>query len=136
MQKNPEAGAIAIELQDRKYGVRAVVVPDATLLQNASFMIAVNAQMPSKVLHSRFPAQVKLGPVERLRDLVNLALLDIALRALSVAPRQIPYHAGFTYFEMDRGGDLWRALEQSGGMVMHIAGDFPGLELECWAIRP
>lgn len=37
---------------------------------------------------------------------------------------------------MDYGGDLWRALEQSGGMAMHIAGDLLGLDLECWAIRP
>ena len=43
-----------------------------------------------EVLRSRFPAQIKLGPAERLRDLVNLALLGIALRVLPAAPRQIP----------------------------------------------
>ena len=58
------------------------------------------------------------------------------LRALPVAPRQIPYHAGYTYFELDtRNNDLWRQLDQSGGLAMHIAGEFPGLELAFWAIR-
>jgi type VI secretion system protein ImpJ len=31
---------------------------------------------------------------------------------------------------------MWKQLETSGGLAMHIAGDFPGLELEFWAIRP
>jgi type VI secretion system protein ImpJ len=31
---------------------------------------------------------------------------------------------------------MWRQLESSGGLAMHIAGDFPGLELEFWSIRP
>jgi type VI secretion system protein ImpJ len=52
-----------------------------------------------------------------------------------VAPRQIPYHAGFLYFELDRSGDLWKVTEQSRALAMHIAGEFPGLELEFWAVR-
>ena len=79
--------------------------------------------------------QIKIGPVERIRDLVNLNLPGIALRSLPVAPRQIPYHAGFLYFELDRAGDLWKVTEQSRALAMHIAGEFPGLELEFWAVR-
>ena len=55
--------------------------------------------------------------------------------ALPVAPRQIPFHAGFSYFELDRGGELWKELEQTGNLAMYIAGEFPALELEFWAIR-
>ena len=36
---------------------------------------------------------------------------------------------------LERGGELWKQLERSGGLAMHIAGDFPGLEIEFWAIR-
>jgi type VI secretion system protein ImpJ len=87
-------------------------------------------------LRARFPTQVKIGTVERIRDLVNLQLPGVAMRPLAVAPRQIPYHAGFTYFELEtRGSDMWKQLEASGGMAMHVAGDFPGLEIEFWAIR-
>lgn len=130
-----ETTAIPIELQERKYGVRVAVIPDQELIRTASFVLAVNAQIPAEQLRARFPSQVKLGPVEKLRDLVNLQLSGIALKALPVAPRQIPFHAGFNYFEMDRGGEMWKQLEKSGGLAMHIAGEFPGLEMECWAIR-
>jgi type VI secretion system protein ImpJ len=130
-----EQSAIPIELHDRKYGVRVAVIPDKGLLSSASFVLAVNAQVPSETLRQRFPGQLKVGPVEKIRDLVNLQLPGIGLRALPVAPRQIPYHAGFNYFELDTRHELWELLRNSGGLAMHLAGEFPGLELEFWAVR-
>jgi type VI secretion system protein ImpJ len=127
--------AVSIDLQDRKFGVRVAIIADQDLLKSASFVLAVNAQLSPDVLRTRFPSQVKIGPVERIRDLVNLQLPGIPLRAMPVAPRQIPFHAGFNYFELERGGELWGQLERSGGMAMHIAGEFPGLELEFWGIK-
>ncbi|MCE2908699.1 MAG: type VI secretion system baseplate subunit TssK [Betaproteobacteria bacterium] len=131
-----EQTAIPIDLQERKYGIRVAIISDVELLRNAMFVLAVNAQMPGEALRARFPTQVKIGPAERIRDLVNLQLPGVTLRALPVAPRQIPYHAGFTYFELEtRGNELWKQLETSGGLAMAIAGEFPGLALEFWAIR-
>lgn len=131
----PQRNAVQIALTDRSHGVRTGVFPDAELTRNANFVLAVNAQMPAEQLRTRFPAQSKLGPPEKLRELVNLHLPGVALRSLPAAPRQLPFHAGFHYFELDRGGDLWKQLERSGGLAMHVAGDFPALELELWAIR-
>ncbi len=106
------------------------------LHRTAVFVLAFNAQMPGEALRLRFPTQVKIGPAEKIRDLVNFQLQGVVLRPLPVAPRQIPFHAGFTYFELEtRGNDLWKQLETSGGLAMHIAGDFPGLAIEFWAIR-
>jgi type VI secretion system protein ImpJ len=130
-----EQNAIPIELSDRRYGIKVAVIPDLELLKSANFVFAANAQLPQEILRSRFPTQVKVGPVERIRDLVNLQLPGIALQPLPVAPRQIPFHAGCHYFELERSGDLWKQLERSGGMALHIGGEFPGLELELWAIR-
>ena len=131
-----EQTAIPIELQERKYGIRVGLIPDVELQRNAQFVMSASAQMPGEALRTRFPAQVKIGPAERIRDLVTLQLPGVPLRPLPVAPRQIPYHAGFSYFELDtRNNDLWRQLESSRGLAVHIAGDFPALELELWAIR-
>jgi type VI secretion system protein ImpJ len=131
-----EQSAIRIELHDRKHGVRVAVISDVELQRNATFVLAVTSTMPSEALRSRFPTQVKIGPVERIRDLVNLQLPGVTLLPLPVAPRQIPFHTGASYFELEtRNSDLWRQLEQSGGVAMHIAGEFPGLDLAFWAIR-
>ena len=79
-------------------------------------------------LRVHFPTQVKIGPPERIRDLVVSHLPGIQTAPLPVAPRQIPYHAGYSYFELDRKSDFWKALESSRVIAMHVAGDFPRSE--------
>ncbi|MEZ5666437.1 MAG: type VI secretion system baseplate subunit TssK [Alphaproteobacteria bacterium] len=130
-----EQTAIPIPLQERKYGIRVGQIADRSLLTSASFVLAVRADAPSQDIRRHFPAQVKIGPVEQIRNLVNAALPGITVRPLPVAPRQIPFSAGVTYFELDRTGQFWKQLGQSGGLAIHLAGDFPKAELELWAIR-
>jgi len=130
-----EQNAIQIELQERQYGVRVALIPSTELLTTCDFVLAVHAQTTVEFLRTHFPTQTKLGPVEKIRDLVNLHLPGVILRSLSVAPREIPYHAGYSYFEVDTTHDLWRQLNSSGGLAMHVSGEFPELQLEFWAIR-
>lgn len=130
-----EQNAVQIPLQDHKQGRYVGIIADRGLLRQAGFVLAVGAQMPGEAVRTRFPTQAKLGPVEKIRELVNLQLPGIALRPLPVAPRQIPFHAGFTYFELDNTGDLWKQLDTSGGLGMYVTGEFPGLEVALWAIR-
>jgi type VI secretion system protein ImpJ len=130
-----EQNAIAIPLAQKKFGISVGTVNDRTLFDSAVFVLAARADLPAEELRRRFPQQLKIGPVEKIRDLVNLQLPGIAIQAMPVAPRQIPYHAGFTYFELDRTHELWRALKSSGGIAIHQSGEFPGLALEFWAIR-
>lgn len=130
-----EQSAIALDLEERRHGVRVAVVHDPDLYTAANFVLAVQAQVPAEALRLRLPTQMKVGPIDKIRDLVNLHLPGIALNWQPVAPRQIPYHAGFHYFELDRSSELWAQLARSGGVALHLAGEFPGLQLEFWAIR-
>lgn len=130
-----EQTAISLNLVEKKYGIRVSEIPDKTLFSTAIFVLAVRSNIPENILRSNFPGQVKIGPVERIRQLVNAAIPGIALKALPVAPRQIPYHSGYTYFELEKNSELWKELPQSGGLALHVGGDFPGMELEFWAIR-
>lgn len=130
-----EQTAIPLELAERKYGIRVSAISDRSLISGSVFVLAVKAEIPDEELRVRFPAQIKIGPVEKIRQLVNAQLPGIGLRALPVAPRQIPYHAGYTYFELDSKSDFWRDMQQSGGFALHVGGEFPGLELEFWAVR-
>ncbi len=130
-----EQNAVPIELQDRKFGVKVAIIPDLDLLKSATFVFAVNAQLPPDALRTRFTTQATVAPAERIGALVNSHLPGIPMRPLPIAPRQIPYHAGSNYFELERGGELWKQLERTGGIAIHIAGEFPGLEMEFWAIR-
>jgi type VI secretion system protein ImpJ len=128
-------GAIALPIAQKKFGISVATVSDRTLFDSAVFVLAARADLPMEEFRRRFPQQLKIGPVEKIRDLVNLQLPGIPIEAMAVAPRQIPYHAGFAYFELDRTTDMWRALKSSGGIAMHQSGDFAGLAMEFWAIR-
>ncbi len=130
-----EQTAVRIALQERRHGVRVGPILDRTLITEASFILAVQADMPTETLRRLFPGTVKVGAVEHIRELVNVALPGIALRALPVAPRQMPFIAGASYFELDRQSPHWQQMQASGGFALHVSGDFPGLTLDLWAVR-
>jgi type VI secretion system protein ImpJ len=130
-----ETSAVSLEMVERKYGIFVSPITDRSLIKKAIFVLAVKAQMKPDQIRSRFPSQAKIAPVEKIRDLVNAQLPGIGLQVLPVAPRQIPYHAGYTYFQLDTSSDFWPDLRKSSGFALHIGADFPGMELEFWAIR-
>jgi len=130
-----ETSAIAIPLREARHGVRVGPITDRSILRAANFVMTVQCDMPAETLRRGFPAQVKIGAVEQIRELVNAALPGIAVRPLPVAPRQLPFYAGATYFELDRASPHWTHMQNSGGFAIHVAGDIPNLRLELWAIR-
>lgn len=130
-----EQTAIPIKLEERKYGISVGVIADRKLLGNAGFVLAVDADIPAEDVRRHFAGQAKIGPVEEIRQLVNSALPGITLRPMPVAPRQIPYHAGVVYFEMDAASPYWSKMTTSGGIAVHVSGQYPGLKMELWAIR-
>lgn len=130
-----ESRAIPIPLEEHKNQVRTGLIHDRQLLKTADFVLAINAQIPTDTLRQFFPQQTTIATVEKLRDLVMAQVRGIRLVALPVAPRQIPFHKGMIYFGLDKNHALWQELEKSGTIAMHFSGEYPGLELEFWAIR-
>ena len=130
-----EPRAVEIALKGPKFGMYAAKRPDVHLLESAVFVLAASADMPAENLRRDFPRQIIIGPVEEIRQYVSSMTPGLAIRPLAVAPRQIPYHAGFTYFELDKHGELWKKMAASGGFAIHIGGNYPGLKLEFWAIK-
>ena len=63
---DPAAGA--------PFGIRVGPIADRSLLSNATWVLAVKAQMPAEALRRGFPNLVKIGPVEQIRELINVAL--------------------------------------------------------------
>lgn len=130
-----ERNAISLPLQDRGYGIRLSTVADRTLFQDCRFVLIAVASMPTETLRGQFPISMKIGSVEQIRDLVNLQLPGIPLRALPVVPRELPFLQNAVYFELDQGVELWRNLTRSAAIAFHVSGDYPDLHLEFWAIR-
>ena len=60
-------------------------------------------------------------------------MFNLASQALQ--EEQIPFHSGFSYFELNKRGEMWKKMSKSAGLGLHPGGTYPGLELELWAIR-
>lgn len=130
-----EQNAVQIPLTKHSASVYYSGRPDGKLLDHAIYILAASAQVSSEMIRTHFPPQVKIGPVEEITQLVTAALPGISIHPLPVAPRQLPYHAGYSYFELDKQSPFWKKMAESGGFAFHIGGNFPGLELEFWAIK-
>ena len=130
-----EQKAIGIDIEEHKYGIWVAVLNDKSLLDSSTFVLAVKADVATEKIRSKFPNQSTISSVERIRELVNAHVPGIDLTALAVAPRQIPYHSGFSYFEMNSKHEFWEQLSSSGGLAVHVGTKLENLELELWAIR-
>ncbi|WP_099350139.1 type VI secretion system baseplate subunit TssK [Erwinia amylovora] len=130
-----EENALQLPLTERSHGLNVATVPESSMVREFGFVLAVRANVPADAIQTHFPAQMKVAPVTKIRDLVQLQLPGIMLRAMPAAPPQIPWHAGYNYFQLDKGSELWQEMEKSGTFALHLAGEFPGLEMEFWAIR-
>ena len=127
--------AVSIQLRKHQYGVMVAMVNESELIASADFVLAVRARMPQEQLRKQLLQQTKVASSDKIRELISLQLPGIPLLPLPVAPRQLPYHAGYSYFQLDRQSPAWQMLAVGNTLAFHIAGDFPELDMQLWAIR-
>ncbi len=131
-----EQRILRIALEPRDEATYVAQTPNQSILNSANFVLAIKADVPEENLRSRVPTTMKIGTVENIRDLIAYHLPGVKLNALSVAPRELPYHSGYIYFELDKQPEVWNLFNDTSGMAFHLAGDFPNVDLEFWAIKP
>lgn len=129
---SPRAVNLPLHLRD---GIWQADVHDSALLQSATFVLAVAAKMETLQLQRQFIQQSKISSPEKIRNMVSVQIPGIRLHTLMVAPRQLPYHAGFSYFELDKSGAAWADVASAGAIALHVSGTFPDLNMQLWAIR-
>lgn len=129
---SPRAVNLPLHLRD---GIWQADVHDSALLQSATFVLAVAAKMETLQLQRQFIQQSKISSPEKIRHMVSVQIPGIPLHTLMVAPRQLPYHAGFSYFELDKSGTAWADVAATGAVALHVSGSFPDLNMQLWAIR-
>jgi len=130
-----ESSAVSLDLTERKFGIYVAPITDQSMISSSMFILAVKADLEAEQVRKHFSTQTKVASVEHIREYISAQMPGIGLTPLPVAPRQIPYHAGFNYFELSRGGEVWEKMTNSGGFAVHVGADLPGLTMELWAIR-
>lgn len=126
--------AVQIPIKSLGKGLYGADIADQRLIDSGYFVMSASAQMPREALRATLPTQIKIGPPEKIRDLVMTAVPGIRVEPID-APRQIPFHANFCYFQLDSNSDFWASIKISRRLALYVAGDLPALELQLWAIR-
>ncbi|MBY0462871.1 MAG: type VI secretion system baseplate subunit TssK [Alphaproteobacteria bacterium] len=117
-------------LKQESSNLWSTTIFDKDLLDEADFVIAVSADIPSEELHQQLPSQLKIGSIDGIHDLITYAIPGINLTLLSVVPRRMPYFAGHVYFLLDKSHPEWQNILQSTGIAFHLSGNFPNFKME------
>jgi len=127
--------AVHLDITERAPNAFIAAVRDRNLFRSATFVLEVAAQRPLTEIQSQFPALFKVGPNTNMNDIVNAHLPGIGLVHMPTPPSQIRAISSHVYFYLDRTSPLWPEFSTASGIGMHFSGDWPGLELDLWAVK-
>lgn len=126
---------IAIPLDKSSATMSQAKLPDGTLLEGSEFFVAVAADVPEDKLVREFPMKAKVSSLDRVHQLLMMAVPGLPLRHVPNPPEAIPVQPGRSYFRLDRTGEHWDAIKSSHSFAFHVPPDFVGLKLELMAIK-
>jgi type VI secretion system protein ImpJ len=128
-----ESPTIALRFVNRDDNIFTCVNDPQLRLEK--IVIIVSSNIPSEMIRLHFPAQTKLGPIEKIVQLIDLQLPGVRLKAVPTPPPNIPYYANSVYFEAEQADPMWEEMLSSASMALSIVGEYPGLKFEVWGIR-
>jgi type VI secretion system protein ImpJ len=131
-----QSAALALPVTARSYGVFTALIEPSAVGVKSRLVIQVRSALPAELLRARWPSMVKIGPADAIRDLVNTQLPGLQPVPMPAVPLQVPYAEGAAYFELKtEGSELWQRVLRSGALALHVAGDFPQLEIGLWLVE-
>ena len=128
-----EAPAVALPFVE--HGDNLYLCANDAQRRMEKLIFVVTTQLPADAVRTRFPAQTKLGPVEKIVQLIDLQLPGARLLPMATPPRYLPYYPDSLYFEADSSDPLYSEMLAGSAMALSIVGDFPGLRFEAWGLR-
>ena len=126
----PKANYHRIPLEEQRENLY-VARPDGALLEKAQFfLIARTDVIPESQLTQTLPQMIRVASPDTID-----AVLRSYTRALSVdhtnrLPSGVPMDDKATYFQLQKRGPFWEAIQQSGGIALFIPAEFSSLQME------
>ena len=128
-------GAQALKLVKLAPGAYNSVITDRSLYDAGRFFLAVSSARPAEMIRAQLPALVKIGSITRMEQLVNSSVPGVPLVPIGAPPSQIRALPGYVYFELDRTSADWHDFATAPALGLHIAGDWPELQMELWCVK-
>lgn len=130
---NPSRSMPAILLPMEQRGLlRVASFPSSVALEGAKLVLAVKADVAH--LADRFIDRSCAASLDAISVLVSTQNPGIPMRLLQSAPAEVPHRDGVVYFELDGDSFLLGLAAHNGALAIHVAGEFPGLDVQVWLI--
>jgi type VI secretion system protein ImpJ len=130
-----EQHAKAIALIDPSNGLYVAENIKESLFNESQLILGIYANAPQEELRSALPNQIKIASLGEIKDMVSRGVSRLNVRTLPTAPRQIPYHANYIYFEIDQHNEYWQTILESNSLCIHIGAHYQDLRMELWSIH-
>jgi len=127
--------AVQLELKQLQPGAYASTISDRGLYDQGRFYLAVSSRRPANDIRQSVPSVTKIGSVVKMQQLVQSALPGVPLNPVAAPPAQIRAMPNYVYFELDRSSPYWADFATAPALGLHIAGDWPELDMELWCVR-
>ncbi|MDM7923961.1 MAG: type VI secretion system baseplate subunit TssK [Pyrinomonadaceae bacterium] len=111
-------------------------IEDERLLKEASFYLAVRAQMPESKLIEGVPRVVKIASRDVIDSVIGSALPGVVLTHANPPPAPIPSRVGFKYFQLDSIGPYWNGISGSKVISVYVPNEIADEKLELYAVKP
>ncbi|CAA0123583.1 Uncharacterised protein [BD1-7 clade bacterium] len=125
---------VEITINKANFGLYHALISNKEVLQEARFILAVKAEMPAAELRKEINERFRISTVETIKELVVANLPGFRLHAMSRVPRDLPFHEGYVYFELEMNESNRMSISHSTGFAMQVGGDTSNMRFQFWAV--
>lgn len=101
---------------------------------NATYYIAVTADMAAVELVDTVPQRIKIGAPDDVDKMVSAAMPGVRLMSAPQVPASIPVRPGSYYFSVEPNGPLYDRMIASNAIMIYAPSGFKNLKLELYAV--
>jgi type VI secretion system protein ImpJ len=132
--KVDEDNVMLIRLKEKTKGLWVGLCQDKRFFEKSRWILRGYSKDKAG-LEKWFCVHTKIAPVEEIHTLVKRALSGISMKMLNRVPGWVPYDEEWIYFELDSNHRLWKRMQMSTGIALHVGQVFSDLNLELWVMN-
>ncbi len=130
-----QANYVQIPLQQQRENLFTASV-DPDLLQHAQlFLVARSETIPEAKLVGELPVMVRIASPDTIDAVLRSYTRALPIEHTHRLPSALPVDARANYFELQKRGPFWEAIQSSQAVAIFTSGDFGGVALQLVAVK-
>lgn len=131
----PPANYVEIPLQKKRENVYTAELEEALLGRAQLFIVARSEEIPEERLITDLPRMLRVASPETLDQVLGAAVLALPLEHTTRLPAGMRVDAQANYFQLQKRGSFWSAIEDSSAVAIFVPDEFIGVHLKLVAVE-